>query len=249
MTAPEQHDNSQQSMVGLQNENSGPLDVANDKFTAPLQLAESERLLLSLHDRLEEVKLDMSLLKALETVTIEHPEDVTEAHVRAAQEEMLQAKALYSLRNNIVGSVLVANPILKAVHARGNATLIERDLEPIIQARDEASVSLADLSWKVLSTTEKLTRVETEHMLTARENAELAKKMLSLAQEADTPKEAITDPSIRQQLDSLEESLRASKQRWRIMKGTTSGIVAGSGVDWTRDATLRELVLDHEDDD
>jgi hypothetical protein len=73
--------------------------------------------------------------------------------------------------------------------------------------------------------------------------------MISLAEEAGTQKkEDIKDPGIRAQLDELEESLRVSRQRWRIMKGTASAVVAGSGVDWSRDATLRELVLDTEGD-
>lgn len=96
---------------------------------------------------------------------------------------------------------------------------------------------------------ENLTRVEAQHVIVARKNAELATKMIALAKEANTQKkEDIKDPSVRAQLDELEEALKVSRQRWRIMKGTASAVVAGSGIDWSRDATLRDLVLDTEGD-
>jgi len=110
-------------------------------------------------------------------------------------------------------------------------------------------VSLTEISAKVLSTMEKLTKVEAEHVIVARKNADLATQMIALTDEANTQKkEDIKDPSVRAQLDELEEALKASRQRWRIMKGTASAVVAGSGIDWSRDAALRELVLDTEGD-
>lgn len=82
-------------------------------------------------------------------------------------------------------------------------------------------------------------------MATARKNAELATTMLALAEEADTQrKEDINDPKARQQLDELEVSMKTSRQRWRIMKGTASATIAGSGLDWARDPKLLEIVLD-----
>ena len=129
------------------------------------------------------------------------------------------------------------------------ANWLLRDLRPLIEERDKLSVSLTETAAKVLSTMEQLTKVEAEHIIVARKNAELAARMIALAEEADSQKKQdIRDPSVREQLDELEESLKVSRQRWRIMKGTASAAVVGSGVDWARDAALRELVLDPEDD-
>jgi len=162
----------------------------------------------------------------------------------------LEAKAHYTLRNNITESVLIANPILKAVHASLNASAIERDLLPLIQERDALSVSLTERSSKVLSTVEQLTKVEAEHVRTAQRNKELATTMMELAEEANTQrKEDITDPVLREQLDELQEALKVGRQRWRIMKGTASAVVAGSGIDWAREKALRELVLEDETDE
>lgn len=44
----------------------------------------------------------------------------------------------------------------------------------------------------------------------------------------------------------LEGRLAASEQKWRVIKGTASAVVAGSGVDWARNPELRDVVLDPE---
>jgi hypothetical protein len=51
---------------------------------------------------------------------------VSEGDIKAAQQGLLHAKTAYQLRNSIVGSVLIANPILKAVHAGRNASVAEQ---------------------------------------------------------------------------------------------------------------------------
>jgi len=125
--------------------------------------------------------------------------------------------------------------------------ICNRDLTPLIQQRDGLSITLNELSTKVLSTRNELKNIESEHMVTARKNAELATTMLALAEEADTQrKEDIDDPKARQQLDELEVSMKTSRQRWRIMKGTAGGTIAGSGLDWARDPKLLEIVLDND---
>jgi hypothetical protein len=92
-----------------------------------------------------------------------------------------------------------------------------------------------------------LKNVESEHVVTARKNAELATMMLALAEEADTKrKEDIDDPKARQQLDELEVKMKTGRQRWRIMKETASATIAGSGIDWARDPKLLEIVLDND---
>jgi hypothetical protein len=45
--------------------------------------------------------------------------------IKAAEKDCLEARAAYLLRNSIVENVLVADPILKAVHSGINATPAE----------------------------------------------------------------------------------------------------------------------------
>ena len=53
-------------------------------------------------------------------------EDVSEEDIKAAQQELLKAKAAYQVRTNIIENILVAHPILNAVHAGPKATIIEQ---------------------------------------------------------------------------------------------------------------------------
>jgi hypothetical protein len=113
-------------------------------------------------------------------------------------------------------------------------------------------VSLTQLSSKVLSAQNELTRFESEHVVIARKNAELATQLCALAEEANSRKMgAIDDPKLRIPLVELEASAKVSRQRWRILKDTVSATIVGSGVDWARDPKLVEIVMDgdHDDDD
>lgn len=56
----------------------------------------------------------------------EESEIISQKDLEDAQKALLDAKARHALRNSIVESVLIANPILKAVHAGSNASPIER---------------------------------------------------------------------------------------------------------------------------
>jgi hypothetical protein len=93
-------------------------------------------------------------------------------------------------------------------------------------------------------------KVEIEHTVTAKKNVALATQMLALADEAKAQKkEDIQDPKLRAKVDELDAAMRASRQRWRILKGTASATIAGSGLDWARDPQLLEIVMDDDDDD
>jgi hypothetical protein len=117
--------------------------------TAPL-MTEQERRVLDVYDRLEEHQLEIALLKARGVLSqgiyasvifptlhrvcaitcsnpsLDEPVEATEEDIKAAEQELLKAKAKYQVRNNVIESVLIANPILKAVHAGSNATILEQ---------------------------------------------------------------------------------------------------------------------------
>jgi Centromere protein H (CENP-H) len=122
--------------------------------------------------------------------------------------------------------------------------LFNRDLLPLLEQRDTLSVTLTDLSSKVLAAKKELVRVETEHVLTTRQNTELARQMVALAKDADTQQRDNIPRKAQKELAELDENVRTSRQRWRIMKGTASGTIVGSGVDWARDPELLKIVLD-----
>ncbi|OBT73275.1 hypothetical protein VF21_08427 [Pseudogymnoascus sp. 05NY08] len=246
MSTPDIDTAAASGMAGLEITNP---DAPKDSFTE-LQLSELERQILDLYDRLEELQLEIGLLSAPESTQNASTEEVTDEDLQAEQQALLEAKARYALKKSIAESILVANPILKAVHAGSNASPIERDLLPLIQQRDDVSTELAATAAQVLAAREALTAVEAERVVLSRSNTELAGRMVGLAEEVEGQKKGdITDPDMRGRIEEMEREVRRSRQRWRLMKGVASGVVAGSGMDWARDEKLRALVLEEDSDD
>ncbi|RYP89220.1 hypothetical protein DL770_004518 [Monosporascus sp. CRB-9-2] len=223
----------------------------------PLLLSDEEKRVLELHDRLQQLQLEIALLTAQNNYV---PSTTTSSleegrAIKAAQKELLDSRARYVLRNETVESVVMANPIMQAVHSGANASPIERDLLPVLEQRDAASVTLAKQSAELRALLDELAEVEGRSLRLGRENADLAAEALRLAGEANRRNNgtgepwADADPDLAAEIVELEAQVRASRKRWRVVKGTASAFVAGSGVDWARDAELRDIVLDAEDDD
>jgi chromosome condensin MukBEF MukE localization factor len=75
----------------------------------------------------------------------------------------------------------------------------------------------------------------------------LAAELFELADQAKLKKRVNPNNSkMMEEQERLEADVKASKQRWRVMKGVAGGIIVGSGVDWVQDDELRDAVLDPE---
>ncbi|KAK4224591.1 centromere protein H (CENP-H)-domain-containing protein [Podospora fimiseda] len=217
--------------------------MANDKSISSLPVfSGAEESILELYDTVRELQLQLSLLKARQ----QHTRD--EATPVESQKHLLDAKVTLSMRNNVVEGVLTATPTLKAVHHATHASPVERDLLPYIEQRDKISNSIARMNSDLQGTRESLASVEIERLRASMQNVDLASETLRLANatRGSNPTD-VGDEQLKRNLDSLENQVKTSRQRWRVMKGTASAIVAGSGIDWIRDERLRALVLDTTD--
>ncbi|KAI6362803.1 hypothetical protein MCOR25_006067 [Pyricularia grisea] len=221
----------------------------DDDAIQPILSADEERV-LKLFDRLQELQLQIAFVKARNAYKpTSNPESDTPEAVKAAQARLLDARASYMLRNQVVESVVSATPILHAVHGATNTNLIEQDLEDTIKARDATSTAVANQTTVLHETLDKLTTVEAESLAMSRKNIELAAEMLELAEEHEARRKGVPadeDPETAAEIERLEGQLQASRRRWRIMKATASAVVVGSGVDWVGDPVLRDVVLDSE---
>jgi hypothetical protein len=95
-----------------------------------------------------------------------------------------------------------------------------------------------------------LASVQVQSIRVCRENVKLTAQVFELAEQAKQRKAVrLDDPDVQREMDKLTREVKASRQRWKVMKGVASGIVAGSGVDWAADEELRNIVLDPEDED
>jgi Centromere protein H (CENP-H) len=124
-----------------------------------------------------------------------------------------------------------------------------RELLPRIHRRDLLSIAHTNLSSSLSNSSATLTNLETENILTSRRNVGLTKTLLDLVDEAKSQdKEYIQDQKSLSQLEVLEKELQFRRSRWRTMKNVVSAVIVGSGIDWVRDARLRQLVIDDEDE-
>ncbi|ROW11042.1 hypothetical protein VMCG_01521 [Cytospora schulzeri] len=226
--------------------------------------SEAEKEILDLYDQVKKLELEIALAKARTRLAdesakeagrggnAEREDDASEVTdlkgINEAREQLLEAMALYNLRNTVVENVLSTNPILKGIHNSTYASPIEQDIQQWIHARDDTSHNVATQSASLRQVLDQLTQVESEALCVSRNNRDLAAEVMRLAKEADRDNtDAIAeDPAAKEQIVQLEGRLAASRQKWRVMKGTASGIVAGSGVDWARNSELRDVVLDPE---
>lgn len=78
-------------------------------------------------------------------------------------------------------------------------------------------------------------------------NRVLTAALLALLRTVQAQRDEVTkDPKFSAELDKLRNDTATARQRWRIMKSVVAAVIAGSGVDWAQDDTLRDLVLDEE---
>ncbi|KAK1828197.1 centromere protein H (CENP-H)-domain-containing protein [Podospora conica] len=212
-------------------------------------VSETEQRVLEFHDRLQQLSLELALLKARREY-LPDAEEAGQDTVDSLQEEALSAKATVVLRDQVVENVWLVQPVLNAVHNATHASPIERDLSTYIQKREEAARDAARQDSEMQATTAAIDELDVLSRASNHHSAGLAAEILQLVEAAGRPSKH-TAPSalIASQTAALEHEVKSSRQRWKIMKGTASAIVAGSGLDWVRDERLRDMVIDSTNDE
>jgi hypothetical protein len=177
-------------------------------------------------------------------------EDATEEQITISQDLLLEARAKYQLRNNVIEAVMEATPILRSVHNDTHASPVERDLLAHIEQRDEVTKLVAQSAAEMADIQRQRTEVQSKTLQVRRKNVELAAELLEVTNQLKAKTERNWEGSSRwEELRQVQEQLKASERRLRIIKGVASGIIVGSGVDWAADEELCQIVLDLDDGD
>lgn len=189
-----------------------------------------------------------------------------DAQVKIAEKECLEARAAYSLKQSVVEDVLMVHPVLKAVHSGLKATATERcltggldnathklidsrALHPLIDRRDTLEVAHTNLSSTLQTLLGEAAKLSGDNIRAMEKNRALTATLLALTKKVQAQRDEVTkDWEVNTKLEGLRDDTATARQRWRIMKSVVTAVVAGSGVDWARDDTLRDLVLDEEKD-
>ncbi|OJJ60895.1 hypothetical protein ASPSYDRAFT_42705 [Aspergillus sydowii CBS 593.65] len=215
------------------------LDLAADDPRDTVSFSDKEALIVQLYHQIQEQELEKAILEQeTETLSTNNAEDLA-----TAERELLDARATYTVRKKAVNTVLITDPILKAVHLKGT-TPAERALLRLINRRDILSLAQENLTETHIATLKKLSTVEVENLQLHEKNQELVRELLELTKDDDSWREQLDDPELKQQLAELETDHKKSKAKWETMKSVASAIVVGSGVNWAEDEDLMALVLD-----
>ena len=124
------------------------------------------------------------------------------------------------------------------------------DLLPYIRERDSASIATAKQSATLSKTLDDLAHAQSEALRASRANVSMTSELLALAEEAKRKRLGrMSGPEMEAEMKAAEEEAKESRQKWKVIKGTASAVIVGSGVDWVGDPELRDVVLDPEDDE
>ncbi|KAJ6021380.1 hypothetical protein N7540_006884 [Penicillium herquei] len=220
------------------------LDYATDDTRDVVTLSDKELLILQLAQQVQEQQLEKALL---EEEREELSGDNAEEELAIAERELLEARATYTVRKKAAQTVLMTDPILKAVHLKAN-TPPEKALLRFINRRDELALAHENLASAHNGVLKRLSDLEVENLHINRDNQELVSQLLDLTKQDSSWRERLKDASLVSQLDTLEAEHKTSKTQWERMKNIASAMVVGSGLNWADDDDLRALVLDESDD-
>ncbi|KAF2429177.1 hypothetical protein EJ08DRAFT_718413 [Tothia fuscella] len=224
-------------------------DLLQTPANDALGLTKEEQSILKLWDQEEEVRLEIHLLEAQKSYLSRLSPSELQDHITAAERALLEARTSYILRNRIITNVLIADPILQAVHPGSTATELETRLLPLINERDVLAMVHNTLCTQLHDQRNRLASLERENKNAIAENKSLAGKMVRLAKGLKSEKvEEVKDAKLRAQLEKLDEEVRKNRREWRVLKSLAGSIVTGSGVNWAKDPKLLELVMDEEDE-
>ncbi|KAJ5924738.1 hypothetical protein N7466_008925 [Penicillium verhagenii] len=220
------------------------LDYAADDTRDVVTLSEKEALILQLAEQIQEQQLEKALLE-------QEPElvsgDNVEEELEIAERELLEARSTYTVRRKAARTILMTDPILKAVHLKANIPP-EKALLRLVNRRDELALAYENLASAHGAIRKQLSNSGVENLQINRENQELVSQVLELTKQDSSWREQLQDARLTSQLDELEAELKTSKAKWETMKNIASAMVVASGLDWAEDDDLQALVLDESDD-
>jgi hypothetical protein len=225
--------------------------------TTPISLSSKQNHLLSLINAISETRLSIALLEAYQDATpaTSSDQETLQADIKQAEQEALEARAHYTLRSRILTQTLIAHPLLKAIHTDNStdASTIQlplmADVKRAVHTRDVLSMIHGEMSTQLSRFDARATAAERDIKFLNVQNAELAQKMVGIAEAVRAPRtEDVEDDGMRTRLEKADEEVVSARKRWRVLKSLTAGVVVGSGVNWDGDEEVVDLVLDDEDE-
>ncbi|CAI7677143.1 unnamed protein product [Penicillium manginii] len=224
------------------------LGYAADDSHDVVTLSDQEALILQLANQVQEQQLEKALLESDPGPETGPPSsDEIEEHLANAERELLEARATYTVRRKATHTILMTDPILKAVHLKATIPP-ERALLRLVNRRDILALAHENLASAHDQVLKQLSDLEVANLQINQENQELVRQLLELTKQDETWREKLKDAKLLSQLEQLETDFKSNKAQWDTMKHIASAMVVGSGLDWAEDDQLQALVLDESED-
>ncbi|OQE28398.1 hypothetical protein PENSTE_c003G01841 [Penicillium steckii] len=223
------------------------LDYAADDSRDIVTLSDQEAQILQLAHQIQEQQLEKALLEAPESDAEPPSNNEIEEQLATAERELLEARATYTVRRKAAQTVLMTDPILKAVHLKATIPP-ERSLLHLVNRRDILALAHENLASAHDQILKQLSDSEVDNLRINQENQELVQQLLELTKQDETWREKLKDGKILSQLEELETEFKTSKAKWDTMKNIASAMVVGSGLNWADDEQLQALVMDESED-
>ncbi|KAJ5386085.1 hypothetical protein N7509_008626 [Penicillium cosmopolitanum] len=224
------------------------LDYAADDSRDVVTLSDQEALILQLANQFQEQQLEKALLESDPGPETGTPSsDEIEEQLANAERELLEARATYTVRRKAAHTILMTDPILKAVHLKATIPP-ERALLRLVNRRDVLALAHENLASAHDQVLKQLSDSEVANLQINQENQELVRQLLELTKQDETWREKLKDAKLLSQLEQLETDFKSNKAQWDTMKHIASAMVVGSGLNWADDDQLQALVLDESED-
>lgn len=125
-----------------------------------------------------------------------------------------------------------------------------RDILPYVRERDSTSAVLAKQYNDLQQTWNDLSEVQSKTLHISRDNVAMTSELLELAEAANHRKFGTsTGSELEMEMEQARQEVKESRQRWKVIKGTLSAVIVGSGIAWAQDQDLLEMVLDPEENE
>ncbi|KAK6358465.1 hypothetical protein TWF730_007799 [Orbilia blumenaviensis] len=204
---------------------------------------------LSSYDKLQEVTYQRNILEAeveaLHDVLTRDSMDLDDPEAaEALKKETRETQGKIIIKDLVVTQMASTRPIVRSVHSGPNRTRMETELLPLLTARDLLATTLIHLTSQLSTLREAQQRYSSKLITLTDSNKSLADQLRQLSLEREISDSITTNERL---IAAKEEAMEAQRQ-CRTLKGVLQGVIAGSGINWAEDDTLRELVLECGDD-
>lgn len=227
-----------------------PPPTSSTTLTALRDLSTHHDLLgLSSYDKLQELTYQRHILEAeveaLHDVLTNDSMDLDDPeNIEAIKKDARETQGKIIVKDLVVTQMASTRPIVRSIHSGPNRTKMETDLLPLLTNRDLLATTLIHLTSQLSTLQESHKRSSTRLTSLTNSNKSLAERLKQLSIENDISENITTNERL---IAAKEEAARARRQ-CRTLKGVVQGIIAGSGINWSEDDALRELVLECGDD-